>query len=166
MFWLGIKEYAVNDALQQCVIYPDFVTAFAPLLRLSPPPSDRDYYFNLDDTEGACDLFDVPLLTNYWNNYSRCLTTSVCLNRTNKLRLDCLRGTDSTRFVVTDFHIEKIGSAFNENRCKLVKLSTTLVLFYYIRSVWCEISLKCKDLSWIMPIVCWKLELVYIYIQI
>ncbi|XP_022341121.2 transcription factor E2F5-like isoform X1 [Crassostrea virginica] len=39
--------------------------AFAPLLRLSPPPSDRDYYFNLDDTEGACDLFDVPLLTNY-----------------------------------------------------------------------------------------------------
>uniref|UniRef100_A0A8W8JVU8 E2F/DP family winged-helix DNA-binding domain-containing protein n=1 Tax=Magallana gigas TaxID=29159 RepID=A0A8W8JVU8_MAGGI len=39
--------------------------AFAPLLRLSPPPSDRDYYFNLDDSEGACDLFDVPLLTNY-----------------------------------------------------------------------------------------------------
>lgn len=38
-------------------------SAFAPLLRLSPPPSDRDYYFNLDDSEGACDLFDVPLLT-------------------------------------------------------------------------------------------------------
>lgn len=37
--------------------------AFAPLLRLSPPPSDKDYYFNLDDTEGACDLFDVPLLS-------------------------------------------------------------------------------------------------------
>ncbi|PVD20792.1 hypothetical protein C0Q70_18953 [Pomacea canaliculata] len=37
--------------------------AFAPLLRLSPPPSDRDYYFNLDDSEGACDLFDVPLLS-------------------------------------------------------------------------------------------------------
>ncbi|CAC5421690.1 E2F4_5 [Mytilus coruscus] len=37
--------------------------AFAPLLRLSPPPSDKDYYFNLDDSEGACDLFDVPLLT-------------------------------------------------------------------------------------------------------
>lgn len=33
-------------------------SAFAPLLRLSPPPSDRDYYFNLDDSEGACDLFD------------------------------------------------------------------------------------------------------------
>ncbi|XP_045192914.2 transcription factor E2F4-like [Mercenaria mercenaria] len=37
--------------------------AFAPLLRLSPPPSDKDYYFNLDDSEGACDLFDVPLLS-------------------------------------------------------------------------------------------------------
>ncbi|XP_064611357.1 transcription factor E2F5-like [Liolophura sinensis] len=37
--------------------------AFAPLLRLSPPPSDRDYYFNLDDSEGVCDLFDVPLLS-------------------------------------------------------------------------------------------------------
>lgn len=37
--------------------------AFAPLLRLSPPPTDKDYYFNLDDTEGACDLFDVPLLS-------------------------------------------------------------------------------------------------------
>ncbi|XP_050399425.1 transcription factor E2F4 isoform X2 [Patella vulgata] len=36
--------------------------AFAPLLRLSPLPNDRDYYFNLDDTEGVCDLFDVPLI--------------------------------------------------------------------------------------------------------
>ncbi|KAH9515665.1 Transcription factor e2f4 [Bulinus truncatus] len=32
-----------------------------PLLSLSPPPSGRDYYFNLDDTEGACDLFDVDI---------------------------------------------------------------------------------------------------------
>ncbi|XP_077982579.1 transcription factor E2F5-like [Glandiceps talaboti] len=35
---------------------------FAPLLRLSPPPGDHDYYFNLDDSEGVCDLFDVPTL--------------------------------------------------------------------------------------------------------
>ncbi|CAG5135456.1 unnamed protein product [Candidula unifasciata] len=32
-----------------------------PLLSLSPPPSGRDYYFNLNDTEGACDLFDVDI---------------------------------------------------------------------------------------------------------
>jgi len=38
---------------------------FAPLLRLSPPPGEQDYYFNLDDTEGICDLFDMPGLQNY-----------------------------------------------------------------------------------------------------
>ncbi|CAH2285510.1 transcription factor E2F5 isoform X1 [Pelobates cultripes] len=32
-----------------------------PLLRLSPTPGD-DYSFNLDDTEGVCDLFDVQIL--------------------------------------------------------------------------------------------------------
>ncbi|XP_008292191.1 transcription factor E2F4-like [Stegastes partitus] len=35
---------------------------FSPLLRLSPPPSDRDYFCNLDESEGVCDLFDVPML--------------------------------------------------------------------------------------------------------
>ncbi|XP_011605133.1 transcription factor E2F4 isoform X1 [Takifugu rubripes] len=35
---------------------------FSPLLRLSPPPSDHDYIYNLDETEGLCDLFDVPIL--------------------------------------------------------------------------------------------------------
>ncbi|XP_018411268.1 PREDICTED: transcription factor E2F5 isoform X2 [Nanorana parkeri] len=34
-----------------------------PLLRLSPTPGD-DYNFNLDDSEGVCDLFDVQIL-NY-----------------------------------------------------------------------------------------------------
>lgn len=38
---------------------------FSPLLRLSPPPSDHDYIYNLDETEGLCDLFDVPIL-NLW----------------------------------------------------------------------------------------------------
>ena len=28
-------------------------------MRLSPPTTDRDYCFNLDDSEGACDLFDA-----------------------------------------------------------------------------------------------------------
>ena len=36
-----------------------YVSAFGPLMRLSPPPSEKDYYFNLDDNEGVCDLFDV-----------------------------------------------------------------------------------------------------------
>ncbi|KAM6222563.1 transcription factor E2F4 [Rhynchocyon petersi] len=34
---------------------------FAPLLRLSPPPGDHDYIYNLDESEGVCDLFDVPV---------------------------------------------------------------------------------------------------------
>ncbi|PSN41460.1 Transcription factor E2F4 [Blattella germanica] len=36
---------------------------FSPLLRLSPPPSERDYFFNLGDSEGVCDLFDVPMIS-------------------------------------------------------------------------------------------------------
>uniref|UniRef100_A0AAY4CHT6 E2F transcription factor CC-MB domain-containing protein n=1 Tax=Denticeps clupeoides TaxID=299321 RepID=A0AAY4CHT6_9TELE len=34
---------------------------FSPLLRLSPPPGDHDYIYSLDDSEGLCDLFDVPI---------------------------------------------------------------------------------------------------------
>ncbi|ESO06914.1 hypothetical protein HELRODRAFT_191241 [Helobdella robusta] len=30
-------------------------------LRLSPPPSDKDYYFKMSDSEGVCDLFDIEL---------------------------------------------------------------------------------------------------------
>ena len=40
--------------------YASFLVGFAPLLRLSPPPAEQDYFFNLEDTEGVCDLFDVP----------------------------------------------------------------------------------------------------------
>ncbi|XP_015922658.1 transcription factor E2F5 [Parasteatoda tepidariorum] len=36
---------------------------FSPLTRLSPPPGARDYFFNLDDTEGMFDLFDIQLRT-------------------------------------------------------------------------------------------------------
>ncbi|XP_031667998.1 transcription factor E2F4 isoform X1 [Oncorhynchus kisutch] len=35
---------------------------FSPLLRLSPPPGDHDYIYNLDESEGLCDLFDIPVL--------------------------------------------------------------------------------------------------------
>ena len=38
---------------------PFCFAVFGPLMRLSPPPSERDYYFNLDDNEGVCDLFDA-----------------------------------------------------------------------------------------------------------
>ncbi|THD23469.1 putative transcription factor [Fasciola hepatica] len=34
----------------------------SPLLPLSPPPNECDFSYNLDDTEGACDLFDVPIV--------------------------------------------------------------------------------------------------------
>ncbi|XP_071958166.1 transcription factor E2F5-like [Antedon mediterranea] len=44
------------DSLDDLYLDPEM---FAPLLRLSPPPGDNDYYFNLDDSEGVCDLFDV-----------------------------------------------------------------------------------------------------------
>jgi len=39
----------------------DFMSSeiFGPLMRLSPPPCERDYCFNLDENEGVCDLFDV-----------------------------------------------------------------------------------------------------------
>ncbi|KAJ8680195.1 hypothetical protein QAD02_015982 [Eretmocerus hayati] len=30
-----------------------------PLVRLSPPPEEKDYQFNLSDSEGVCDLFDI-----------------------------------------------------------------------------------------------------------
>ena len=33
----------------------------SPFLRLSPPPTDRDYMFNLDDLEGIQELFDIPM---------------------------------------------------------------------------------------------------------
>lgn len=40
----------------------DSTSVFTPLLRLSPPPGEQDYYFNLEDSEGVCDLFDVPTM--------------------------------------------------------------------------------------------------------
>ena len=35
-------------------------------LRLSPPPSERDYYFHLDENEGLTDLFDMPI-SSFWS---------------------------------------------------------------------------------------------------
>ncbi|CAK8672578.1 unnamed protein product [Clavelina lepadiformis] len=38
-----------------------FSDTFEPFLSLSPLPTDQDYCFNLDESEGACDLFDISL---------------------------------------------------------------------------------------------------------
>ncbi|CAN0331795.1 unnamed protein product [Lampetra planeri] len=54
----GIAWILSGDFIDE-LMYSD---VFTPLLRLSPPPADHDYYFNLDETEGVCDLFDVPIL--------------------------------------------------------------------------------------------------------
>ncbi|KAL0124834.1 hypothetical protein PUN28_006592 [Cardiocondyla obscurior] len=42
------------DFLDQ--LYSDF---YGPLMRLSPPPGEKDYHFNLSENEGVCDLFDI-----------------------------------------------------------------------------------------------------------
>lgn len=52
------KEIMTGDLLEDLMSSE----VFSPLLRLSPPPSDHDYIYNLDETEGLCDLFDVPIL--------------------------------------------------------------------------------------------------------
>ncbi|KAF2987047.1 hypothetical protein EK904_004088 [Melospiza melodia maxima] len=55
------------DPMRECVnseLLEELMSSevFAPLLRLSPPPGDHDYIYNLDESEGVCDLFDVPVL--------------------------------------------------------------------------------------------------------
>ncbi|XP_030221149.1 transcription factor E2F4 [Gadus morhua] len=52
------KEIMTGDLLDDLMSSE----VFSPLLRLSPPPGDHDYIYNLDETEGLCDLFDVPIL--------------------------------------------------------------------------------------------------------
>ncbi|XP_056272538.1 transcription factor E2F4 [Pseudoliparis swirei] len=52
------KEIISGDLLEDLMASE----VFSPLLRLSPPPSEHDYIYNLDETEGLCDLFDVPIL--------------------------------------------------------------------------------------------------------
>ncbi|XP_018594260.1 transcription factor E2F4 isoform X1 [Scleropages formosus] len=52
------KEMMSADLLEELMASE----VFSPLLRLSPPPGDHDYIYNLDESEGLCDLFDVPIL--------------------------------------------------------------------------------------------------------
>ncbi|XP_062328127.1 transcription factor E2F4-like isoform X1 [Osmerus eperlanus] len=52
------KEIVSADLLEELMASE----VFSPLLRLSPPPGDCDYIYNLDESEGLCDLFDIPIL--------------------------------------------------------------------------------------------------------
>lgn len=52
------KEIVSADLLEELMASE----VFSPLLRLSPPPGDWDYIYNLDESEGLCDLFDIPIL--------------------------------------------------------------------------------------------------------
>ena len=39
-----------------CVLY---LLEPAPVVKLSPAPGERDYFFHLDDKEGVSDLYDI-----------------------------------------------------------------------------------------------------------
>ena len=44
------------------ILFSTLSLVFTPLLKLSPPPSERDYSYNLDESEGISDLFDIRVL--------------------------------------------------------------------------------------------------------
>lgn len=54
------KNVRIPFSQKQIIDIDDLITpdVLAPLLRLSPPPNGRDYCFNLDQSEGVCDLFN------------------------------------------------------------------------------------------------------------
>lgn len=57
---LGSKDllFGAENGLSE-----DTFDIYGPLLRLSPPPCEKDYLFNLGEGEGVCDLFDVQMLS-------------------------------------------------------------------------------------------------------
>lgn len=59
---MGNCTYVYYCAEDNLLTFYCLCIVYAPLLRLSPPPGEHDYYFNLDDSEGVCDLFDIPNL--------------------------------------------------------------------------------------------------------
>jgi len=58
--YLGRQDFTMPSVQQGIPGLEELMESemFGPLLRLSPPPSEKDYYFNLDSNEGVCDLFD------------------------------------------------------------------------------------------------------------
>ncbi|KAL6260336.1 hypothetical protein P5V15_007867 [Pogonomyrmex californicus] len=56
-----LRDVSTTDIFQRDLeffdqFYPDF---YGPLMRLSPPPGEKDYNFNLSENEGVYDLFDI-----------------------------------------------------------------------------------------------------------
>lgn len=56
---LVLFYYGVSSKI--CFLFS--LSVYGPLLRLSPPPCEKDYLFNLGEGEGVCDLFDVQMLS-------------------------------------------------------------------------------------------------------
>lgn len=55
------SDFNINNSATEIPGFEDILSTemFGPLIRLSPPPTDKDYCYNLDTSEGVCDLFDV-----------------------------------------------------------------------------------------------------------
>ncbi|XP_012263685.2 transcription factor E2F5-like [Athalia rosae] len=56
-----LSDVATSDIIRTDLdlldeLYSDFC---GPLVRLSPPPGEKDYQFHLGENEGICDLFDI-----------------------------------------------------------------------------------------------------------
>ncbi|XP_018051786.1 PREDICTED: transcription factor E2F4-like isoform X2 [Atta colombica] len=54
------EEEEDSELIEAKIVLRDVSTAVCgPLMRLSPPPGEKDYHFNLSENEGVCDLFDI-----------------------------------------------------------------------------------------------------------
>lgn len=56
-----LRDVSTSDIAQKDLeLFDQFYSdIYGPLVRLSPPPSEKDYHFNLSENEGICDLFDI-----------------------------------------------------------------------------------------------------------
>lgn len=56
-----LRDVSTSDIAQRDLeVIDNFCSEiYGPLVRLSPPPSEKDYHFNLSENEGICDLFDI-----------------------------------------------------------------------------------------------------------
>ena len=56
-----LRDVSTSDIVQKDLeLFDQFYSdIYGPLVRLSPPPNEKDYHFNLSENEGICDLFDI-----------------------------------------------------------------------------------------------------------